>query len=399
MRARCERGVRCCRAHGAAAHHSPETDADRDARAAAPTLGSRSRRSQRGPDHARDPVRDRDHRRLRRRIAEPPPLTRPAARLFDAAGHDRWVDLTSEVAKSLGPKRLLWLDVDLEGPDADATLARLDEVLGIRPAKLPGDDPDAGRARLRRTEDRIQLTVEALETDGEEPRRLVRQEIDLIAAPNVVVTIHTGDTAALQRFRNGLDGETRLGVLSAGDLLSSLVDEVIDGYFLLAELIEREIDDLDQRALRGRRGDDILSDVVALRHRIGLVRRTLAPHRNALSTLALPEMRAAETVGQPWPGLVDRLDAAMRTIEGLREGLIGTFDIHMGRVSQRANDVMRTLTLLSAVLLPAVVLAGIMGMNFKLEFFEATSNFWLVIGGMVSLAVAILGTARWRGWL
>jgi len=275
----------------------------------------------------------------------------------------------------------------------------VDEVLGIRPAKLHGDDPDAGRARLRRTEDRIQLTVEALETDGEEPRRLVRQEIDLIAAPNVVVTIHTGDTAALQRFRIGLDGETRLGVLSAGDLLSSLVDEVIDGYFLLAELIEREIDDLDQRALRGRRGDDILSDVVALRRRIGLVRRTLAPHRNALSTLALPEMRAAETVGQPWPGLVDRLDAAMRTIEGLREGLIGTFDIHMGRVSQRANDVMRTLTLLSAVLLPAVVLAGIMGMNFKLEFFEATSNFWLVIGGMVSLAVAILGIARWRGWL
>jgi magnesium transporter len=213
------------------------------------------------------------------------------------------------------------------------------------------------------------------------------------------VTIHAGETAALQRFRSGLDGETRLGVLTAGDLMSSLVDEVIDGYFLLAELIEREIDELDQRALDGRRGGDTLAQIVALRRRIGLVRRTLAPHRNALSTLALPEMEAAEAVGRPWPGLVDRLDAAMRTIEGLREGLIGTFDIHMGRVSQRANDVMRTLTLLSAVLLPAVVLAGIMGMNFKLDFFEATANFWLVIGGMIGLAVGILAIARWRGWL
>lgn len=373
--------------------------ADRDPRPAIRTLAGRCRRSRRGPDHARDPVRDRDHRCTRRGIAESRPLTRQTARLFDAAGRDRWVDLTSEVAKSLGPKRLLWLDVDRDAPEAEETLNKVDEILGIRLDERQADESEAGRARLTRTEDRIQLTVEALEAEGEDPHRLARREIDLIAAPNVVMTIHAGETAALQRFRSGLDGETRLGVLTAGDLMSSLVHEVIDGYFLLAELIEREIDELDQRALDGRRGDDTLAHIVALRRRIGLIRRTLAPHRNALSTLALPEMESAKAVGRPWPGLVDRLDAAMRAIEGLREGLIGTFDIHMSRVSQRANDVMRTLTLLSAVLLPAVVLAGIMGMNFKLAFFEATANFWLVIGGMVGLAVAIVGIARWRGWL
>ena len=71
----------------------------------------------------------------------------------------------------------------------------------------------------------------------------------------------------------------------------------------------------------------------------------------------------------------------------------------MSRVSQRANDVMRTLTLLSAVLLPAVVLAGIMGMNFKVDFFENATNFWLVVVGMATMALVILGVARWRGWL
>lgn len=89
----------------------------------------------------------------------------------------------------------------------------------------------------------------------------------------------------------------------------------------------------------------------------------------------------------------------MDAVEGVRDSLIGTFDIHMGRVSQHANDVMRTLTLLSAVLLPAIVLAGIMGMNFKLEFFDTTSNFWLVIVAMGSLAVAIVLVARLRRWL
>jgi Mg2+ and Co2+ transporter CorA len=275
----------------------------------------------------------------------------------------------------------------------------MQEALGVRVDDVRVDEAVAGRARLRRMQDRIHLTVEALETDVDDPRRLVRREIDLIAGPNVVLTIHEGEIAALQRFRAGLDGETTLGVLTAGDLLSSLVDEVLDGYFLLAELVEREIDELDQRALHGARGDDILARIVALRQRIGLVRRTLVPHRQALSTLALPEMRAEESVGRPWPGLVDRLEAAIATVEDLRDGLIGTFDIHMSRVSQRANDVMRTLTLLSAVLLPAVVLAGVMGMNFKLDFFENATNFWLVVVGMTTMALAILGVARWRGWL
>jgi magnesium transporter len=272
-------------------------------------------------------------------------------------------------------------------------------LLGLSDADLQRISEDSGRARLTRMADRLYLTLESVEADEATPPRLDRREIDLVATPNIVLTVHDGPVVALQRYRDGLEGETRLGLLTAGDLMSSLVDEVLVGYFLLSELIEREIDELDRRALQARDGDDILGAIVALRRRIGLVRRTLAPHRDAISTLGLPEMEIEDTVGRPWPGLVDRVEAAMSAVEGLREGLIGTFDIHMGRQSQRANDVMRTLTLLSAVLLPAVVLAGVMGMNFKLGFFDDSANFWIVIVGMAILAIAILTVARARRWL
>jgi magnesium transporter len=252
---------------------------------------------------------------------------------------------------------------------------------------------------MTRTADLLHITLEAMESLDETPPRLVRREIDLLAGTNVVLTVHEGGIEALERFRDGIDGETLLGDLTAGDLVSALVDEVLVGYFLLVEMIEREIDELDQRALHGRHGDDILAAIVGLRRRIVLVRRTLAPHRDAFSTLGLPRLGIEEKIGKPWPGLVDRLEQAMAAVEGLRDSLLGTFDIHMGRVSQRANDVMRTLTLLSAVLLPAVVLAGIMGMNFKLGIFEEASNFWVVLGGMAALAVTILAIARLRRWL
>lgn len=221
----------------------------------------------------------------------------------------------------------------------------------------------------------------------------------MVAARNVVLTVHVGAVRALERFVDTLEGETRLGALDAADLLSSLVDEVIGGYYKLVEAIEREIDDLDQRALRARRQDDVLGGIVSIRRRVGLIRRTLAPHREVLATLARPEMRVEETVGQPWPGLNDRLEGVLSSIDSLRDSLLGTYDVHMGRVSQRANDVMKTLTLLSAILLPAVVLAGIMGMNFKLAFFDDATNFFIVLGLMAAMAVAILAISRWRGWI
>ena len=290
---------------------------------------------------------------------------------------------------------MLWVDIDTR--HEDTTLTDALATLGLADADVERLRTDDGRARLTHTAELLHITLEAMETDDE--ARLVRREIDLLAGRNVVLTVHEGPVEALRRFRAGIDGETRLGDLSAGDLISALVDEVLVGYYLLVETIEREIDELDQRALHGRPGDDILAAIVGLRRRISLVRRTLAPHREAFSSLGLPRLGIEETIGQPWPGLVDRLEGAMAAVEGLRDGLLGTFDVYMGRVSQRANDVMRILTLLSAVLLPAVVLAGIMGMNFKLGFFDDTSNFWVVLGSMALFAVAILGIARIRRWL
>ena len=258
---------------------------------------------------------------------------------------------------------------------------------------------ELGRANSWRAEDRLHLTLEALEPAEDERDRLVRREIDLVARRNLVLSVHAGPVGAVDRYVDGLDGETRLGAHDAADLMSALVDEVLIGYFQLVELIERDIDDLDQRALQSRPKDDVLGALVSLRRRIGLARRTLAPHREALAAFARPEMESEASVGQPWPGLVDRLEGALGAIDSVRDSLLGTYDIHMGRVSQHANDVMKTLTLLSGVLLPAVVLAGIMGMNFDVPFFEDTANFWIVVGTMIGMAIVILAVARWRDWI
>ena len=181
--------------------------------------------------------------------------------------------------------------------------------------------------------------------------------------------------------------------------MAAIADEVIADYFRLVEGIEREIDELDERALRRRPRNDILARIVELRRRIGTIRRTLAPHRIAFAALAPPGDGAPR---RAWPTVAgsDRPTGSRgRSRREPARPAAGTFDIHMGRAAQDANEVMKVLTLLSAVLLPAVVLAGVMGMNFKLPFFDEASNFFLVVAAMAVFALAIILAARWRRWI
>lgn len=301
------------------------------------------------------------------------------------------------MAGHLDEHHLLWIDVD--GRDA-GDLALVVAATGMDEglARHLAQPPD--RADLTQYADSIHLVVVAIErgASGQGGADPVARPMDIIGGRNWVVTIHDGPLEALARLDAEREGETRLGALDAGTFVAAVVDEVLADYFELVEDIEREIDRLDERALRGRPDGSVLVAIVQLRRRIGMIRRILAPHRVAFTALARPDLDLDSELGQPWPGLTDRLDRALDAVQNLRELLLGTFDIHMGRAAQDANDVMKLLTLVSAVFLPAVVLAGVMGMNFQLPFFQDPGHFWLVILAMAGFAVTILVVARVRRW-
>jgi magnesium transporter len=139
--------------------------------------------------------------------------------------------------------------------------------------------------------------------------------------------------------------------------------------------------------------------MVELRGRIAALRRWLAPSRAVFAALTRPVDDEPSPIGTPDAGLVAHLERTLDGIERCREQLLGAFDIVMTRTNQRTNDVMRILTVVSAVLLPAVVIAGIMGMNFQAELFDHPDLFYVVVSAMLALAVATLAFARWRGWI
>ena len=93
--------------------------------------------------------------------------------------------------------------------------------------------------------------------------------------------------------------------------------------------------------------------------------------------------------------MTQAVDAAREAKESTR----GSFDLLVARIGQRTNDIMKVLTLVTVILLPATVLAGIMGMNFQVGLFDVVWMFWTVIAVMLGIAVLVLSIARSRSWI
>jgi magnesium transporter len=295
--------------------------------------------------------------------------------------------------EGLGDDELLWIDV---GERDGADLGRLAETTGLAPPILARLSETIDGRRLFRAGGHVLVTLDTLDVgdDGPQARRL-----DVILGRNLAITIHDGPIDALDEVAEDLADVSGIGELDAGSFMTILTDAVLTTYLREIEEIERTIDKLDEQALRARTGDRFTREVVAMRRRIAKVRRSLIPNREALEPLVRPDIEVTEDLGRAWPGIVGRLERTIDGVERARASLVGSHDIYLSGVANRSNDVMKVLTLISAALLPSVVLAGIMGMNFQVSFFEEPANFFVVVAAMAIMGGAAIGVAKVRGWL
>ena len=260
-------------------------------------------------------------------------------------------------------------------------------------AKAFASVPSEPAARV--LEDGVEVVVLALGDDSAtDPVPL-----QILIGDGWVITHHHDDDRVPGRASRAVQDQREVGRLTPVEFLASVLDWHVDAFFDAAERLEREVDELDDAALRTER--NLLDRLVAMRRRIARVRRVIAAHNEVAAELARPDFmpESARHGIDALAAVAKRLARAADAVSNAREMLIGTFDVHMTRTAQRTNDTMRVLTLASVILLPSVVLAGVMGMNFKVGMFENPNLFWVVIGAMLAMAAATVGVARWRGWL
>jgi magnesium transporter len=242
-------------------------------------------------------------------------------------------------------------------------------------------------------------TYSPCEHDEEENEgRLVA--LECIVGKNWVITAHDRPVAVLEEFADRVSGSGDTGTLDGPAFLATLLEWVLGAYSGAFERLEERLEEFDVQAMRGNGTEGDIETLVAERREVGELRRALAAHRSALTALTHPELEAlgSDGSGDRFQSLLSRFEATVQEARDARESVVGSFDVLIARTGHRTNDIMKVLTLTSVALLPSAVIAGVMGMNFKVGFFEMTWVFYLVLALMISVALFTTGVAKVRGW-
>ena len=317
-------------------------------------------------------------------------------RLFDADRRDRELDLDEALRAKVGQRQLLWIDV--EGRPDSTTFAAIAERIGLRPMTrgLLERGHDGAHIALHGEYVHVCVATEADHDPSESPRWL-----DLVAAHNVVLTWHEDPVPILRDLDERIETDATIGNLDAAAFVASAVDAAVTSYFKSVDQIEEVVDRLDAVALAGDPGHDVLADLVDIRRRISRLRRVLSSQREVFAAFGTPDFRTV--VGddaEAFAGVASRFENALQSVDNSRDLLLGSFDVFMTRTAQHTNDTMKVLTLVTVLLLPGALIAGLLGMNVEVPLSkDSPLSFWLVVIAIAALASVVLVIARLRRWI
>jgi magnesium transporter len=297
-----------------------------------------------------------------------------------------------------------WLDVT--GLSDVGAIEAIGRRFGVHPLALEDVVHVHQRAKVEAFDGHTFIVLRMVAPGG--PRGVAEMEqISLFVGEGWLLTFQERPGDVFEPVRERLRaGRGRLRAAGADHLAYALLDSIVDAAFPVLERYDHALDELELRVLAGA-ADDVVSELHQLRADLLQLRRVLWPLREAMASLSRDET----TVFRPETRvfLRDCHDHAVQLldlVEAWRELGASLMDLHLSAVSQRTNETMRVLTVLSVVFMPLSFIAGVYGMNFdpsaspwNMPELRWAWGYPLALGLMATTAAALLGWFWRRGYL
>jgi len=215
-----------------------------------------------------------------------------------------------------------------------------------------------------------------------------------------LVTVHRAPLRSVEAVRRRIEESHRALPGGAAQALWSVCDEMMDLYFPVVDEIGAEIEQLEASVVSAPEQRH-LERVLALRRKLSTLRRAMLPHRQVFSHLGSSRSGYYDDVAAL--NFRDTLDNVLRLADAIdqqRDLLVNVKDTYLSVMSQRTNEIMRVLTVFSAVVLPLSLIAGVYGMNFdNMPELHSPWGYFGVLGLMGALAISMILWFRRRRWL
>ncbi len=311
------------------------------------------------------------NRRPKYRVGEPPgtlktdPNALPPSLHIIAYGPESYREIEEPNLDNVADLRkqwpVVWLNIDGIG-DAD-TLMRLGRVFDIHRLALEDLVTVHQRAKTEDYGNRLFVIVRMLES-GEAAHT---EQLSIFLGNGFVVTFqeHPGDCLdpLRKRIREGLG---RVRTMGADYLAYCIIDTVVDAFFPYLDDLSDKLDTLEDDAL-SRPGPDIAARIHEAKRNLLVLRRAMAPMREALSMLLQDTHHMTDATRMYLRDCYDHSIMLLDMIESYRELVGSLLDVYLSSVSNRMNEIMKVLTLIATIFIPLSFLTGIYGMNFDPE--------------------------------
>jgi magnesium transporter len=176
---------------------------------------------------------------------------------------------------------------------------------------------------------------------------------------------------------------------------------MVDNYQPEIERLEKRIDRVEhEAALAGRH--TTVRQILELKRDLSSLRRVVIPQRDAVGRLARREFQVVSNeMTYRFRDIYDHVVRMADEATLFQDRVTGILDVHLSAVSNRLNQIVKVLTVMSTIFLPLTVLTSLYGMNVPLPHLPGgpEAQFWWIVGMMVGLAVVMLGFFRAKGWI
>jgi magnesium transporter len=183
-------------------------------------------------------------------------------------------------------------------------------------------------------------------------------------------------------------------------LAYTLIDYIVDGYFLILDKTEEAIEKLEDEILNDFR-TSVRSNIYKLKRQQSEVRRAVLPLREVIGRFAREEGEFVNATNTVYiRDLYDHISQVAELIESQRDMLQNLNDLYNAEQSNRANHVMKVLTIVSAIFIPLTFIAGVYGMNFdNMPELHSQNGYFAVWAFMILIAILQLIYFRIKKWL
>jgi magnesium transporter len=302
-----------------------------------------------------------------------------------------------ECYESADGQQVAWINVD--GLHDVDLIEKMGNHFKIHPLAMEDVVSTMQRPKVEEYDGHFFVIMRMLDFDPES-EVLTSEQVSLIVGERFLFSFQERQGDVFEPVRLRLrTAKGKIRGRGADYLAYSLIDAVVDHYFRILEMVGDRIEELE---------DDVLTNMApASMHRIHhlrremlILRRAVWPLREAIGLLYRGEVRMVQEETRLF--LRDAHDHCVQvidTVETLREVLTGSMELYMSGVSNRLNEVMKVLTVISTIFIPLSFFAGVYGMNF--EYMPELGFRWgypILMAAMAAAAAGMLWYFRRKGW-